>query len=256
MIPIKVRLDKSIYRGTIMDGVLLNKESNKNVYIINDTYYLCGNNLISNKMQYKNINIKTFIDSKMVNDHIMNDTIIMVNTFYKLSEIKELVDSKFENLSFNVHIKGLVFNPPISGLRLIYLYSNSAMQGTKFTEDVENIPNIEITTNDTINTDIEIENNKIAIFEMRATEIMDVYKLYLLNKIKKNNRKIVKSKKIDIAYIPTSECSKLCKDLIEDKKKVLVECKYNNRMKKWTPINHSDAKRPNFINEIFGNSHK
>jgi len=247
MIPIKIRFDKNIYKGTIMDGVLLNKENNKNVFIINDTYHLCGNSLITSNMKYKNINIKTFIEEKMVTDHIMNDTTVVVNEYYNLNSIKKLVNGEFKDLVYNTHIKGISFYPPSSGLRLIYLYSNSAIKSNNFIETVEkeekNISEIEV----------EIEDNKTAIFEMRPTDIVDVYKLFLLIKIKTKHKKIVKSKKIDIAYIPTSECSQLCKNIIQDKKKVLVECSYNNRMKKWIPIKKSDAKRPNFIEEVYTN---
>ena len=82
---------------------------------------------------------------------------------------------------------------------------------------------------------------------MRKTDMEDVYKLYLLKRI---SEKTVKSKKIDIAYIPSMECTQLCKELTKDNKKVLVICQYNKDKNKWVPIKNSTLKRPNFVDEL------
>jgi len=250
-IPINIRFDKNIYNGTIIDGILLNKDkkTNKNTFIINDVYYLCGNNLLDSKTIYKNINISTFVKEKLTGDHIMNDTIIKVNKFYKLNEIKQLVDNKFNELEYSNHIKGLAFYPEISGTRLLYLYSNTAMKGYSFVETVKT-EHPEISGNDDIS-DKDTPKKNEAVFEMRPTETMDVYKLYLLTKIKLSGKKTVKSKKMGIAYIPTKDCSVLCQSITVNKKKVLVICHYNTEKRKWVPIEESNAKRPNFIKEIY-----
>ena len=90
---------------------------------------------------------------------------------------------------------------------------------------------------------------------MKKTEIIDVYHLYLGQKVIEGEKKLFKYKKIGIAYIPTRECSFFCKDLFckttEDY--VLVECKYDSNKDRWIPFKQSiDKKRPDLIDKIEG----
>ena len=187
----------------------------------------------------------------MIVDNCMNDTIIKINNLYKLNNIKDLIDNKLEEIDHKSHIKGIAFYPETSGTRLIYLYSNTAMKGYNFEDSVKKSTNNENEEENVSEKDIDIPSETSAVFEMRPTEMMDVYKLYLLIKIKINNKKTVKSKKIDIAYIPTTECSKLCQNITHNKKKVLVTCVYNIEKRKWSPVDISTGKRPNFVKEIY-----
>ena len=70
------------------------------------------------------------------------------------------------------------------------------------------------------------------IFQIQKTLKRDVYELYLQGP---NN--IVKQ---GIACIPNLKCSQMVRNLFSEPcDQLKVECKYNDKFKKWEPINQS-----------------
>ena len=82
------------------------------------------------------------------------------------------------------------------------------------------------------------EGSVTAVFRMKKTDIIDVYNLYLGTTIKKGDKKLFKYQKIDIAYIPTKECSYFCKDAFSKiyTDSLLVRCKYEKEKSRWIPV--------------------
>ena len=69
------------------------------------------------------------------------------------------------------------------------------------------------------------------IFEMKRTKQPDVYELYL------------EDKKINIAYVPSQQCSTMCKSFFENGcKAVNVICEYDVSKNKWKPKRLSSHK--------------
>ena len=237
IIPINVRLNIDIYKGTIIDGILLNEIKNrKQIFIINDMYYFRGINVTKNNILHKNMNINAYLKSYLVTDNLLNTIYLEVNKFYRLEKIKELMDTKLE---YSTHIKGIDFFGPVSGTKYIFLYSN----GTERTVSVLKKP---LSNKKNTNIFANILNNSTATFEIKKTDHIDVYKLYL---IEKQGNKYV-TKKIGIAYVPNKKCTDLCKTILSNKTKALVECNYNKNKQKWCPIKLSNKKRPNKIAEV------
>lgn len=240
--PVKIRLNFDIYNGTIMDGILLNTNDNTMSFVINDVYYFRGRTMMNTKMLYKQINLETYLSSTTVNDNIMNNIELHANKYYNISETKSLIETVIPGLFKSNEIKGVAFYPETTGLKYIYLFSNVSYSNTDKEEtehsDTNDVP--------------DIDDGTTGVFEIRSTSIVDVYKLFLLVKIKKGGKNVIKTKKIGIASIPTQDCSKMCKKLVGDKKKALVKCKFVKDKNKWIPVEASTAKRPNYYHEIFG----
>jgi hypothetical protein len=258
IIPVYIRLDESVYQGTIIDGVLLYNNINgvKN-FVVNDIYIFRGQDMINEKMNNKMMNITAYLES-MKDDPATNSIYLIVNKLYYLSEIQQLVNLYIPKSKYSNSIKGVAFYPEISGTKLIYLYNNCS-------HDVPNEPeNVYISKNQEAKhvksvksareSNVEVIGDVItAVFRLKRTDVIDVYNLYLGQKSIEGDKKLLKYKKICIAYIPTKECSFFCKDLFNQSKEnaVLVECKYDSEKGKWIPIKQiMDRKRPDLYEKI------
>ena len=214
--PVNIRLDLSIYRGTIMDGVFIcnKRTNNRMIFIVNDLYYFRGDDMLQYRVTHKNINISTYLDANMIDDQIMNTMILQPNKYFDLEEIKRVIDYEIPKMKYSSDIKGLTFYPQMSGMRVIFLYSNAVVKNEV----------VALSRNEKINEEYNnenIQNGSEAVFELRSGKMSDVYKLYLLKKIKKGiaipkgNEKLVKNVKMGLAYIPTKTCADMCRTLIE-----------------------------------------
>lgn len=96
-------------------------------------------------------------------------------------------------------------------------------------------------TNDTV----------VLTFEIRRTEQHDVYKIFLVFPYECDGRKILKTKKIGIACIPTIACSKLCNECTFATGKSLMKCKYDETKEKWIPFERDVVKKcPDYVSTL------
>jgi hypothetical protein len=251
MIPINIRLNKHIYDGTILDGVLLYNQKNTRIktFVINDVYNFCGRNLIGDFMNNKITNISAFMDTCYVDDDKLNSVNFVINKLYNLHEIKELVNSYIPKSKHSNSIKGLTFYPKISGTKLIYLYNNctNSKIGESSPQAVQLMAPIEVRESN-----IDIVGEFTATFRMKKKDTVDVYQLYLHKKVMNNGKKFMKYEKFEIAYVPTKDCSYFCKDLFDKSGSdtVLVECKYLPDRKKWIPFKEAEKKKADEMDKI------
>jgi hypothetical protein len=278
IIPIELKLDESIYNGTIIDGILLPDNSNKS-FVINDVYMFRGKNISNEKINHKIMNTVAYFKSFFKKDSNINQLNITINKLYEYTDIKKLVYNDIPKQK-NFSIKGIAFYPEISNTKLIY-FLNAPQNNNKniiVKQQYQNLSQpilpilpiqpiqpIQLKSSQ-IDTHLITENKKtikyttnnsdvILTFEIKKTDIIDVYKLFLADKIKKDGKTILKSKKIDIAYIPTMDCSNMCKKLFEiNNDRILINCSFIKEKNKWLPINQELIKKyPDIIAEV---SHK
>lgn len=259
-ISINVRLDETIYNGTILDGVLLynsnhhnNNNNNQNkIFVINDAYYFRGTNMIGDKINHKMINLSSYVDSYFKQDTYLNNIVFIVNKVYEMSEIKKVINIYMTESKYKSSIKGISFYPEISGTKLIYLYNNNTVITDEGDAQIQTVSPIvknmrPIALNNTSASTCITNENLVFTFKIKNTEIVDVYNLYLIEGFQQDGKIYAKSKKICIAYIPTNECSEFCKSLFSNNNNnsVFVECKYLSEKDKWLPIKQVfDKTRP------------
>lgn len=266
---VRVALDQSIYDGSIFDGILLQQGSSR-TFVITDCYYFRGKNLSDDQLVYKLINVKSYLEANYKSDNIINTLKLSVNKIYELSDISTLITNDIPKTK-NINIRGITFHPIISGTKLIYLFGNEAkttnntfqlnqkqyhvpinsvgkQSANSGTDQQETHPKHKTTVTYVCKTDQPI----FATLEIRKTETVDVYKLYSVEKCTKNNKTVLKSKKMGIAYIPTEKCSRTCKNLISsDNSRILMKCQFIQDKNKWMPIEQdSISKIPTFITDI------
>lgn len=238
--PINVKLERTIYYGSVFDGILV-QQKNKKLFIITDVYQFRGKNIEDEKINLKLMNIKTYFDS-VYNPSSSNDIEISINKLYPITHIEKMVTVDIPK-NKTIPIRGIVFYPEISDTKLIFLFNNK-IKSDEVKKEVRK-PKIRLIC--------KTDEPVIITFEMRKTNIPDVYKLFLIEEIKREGKKVLMCKKIDIAYIPTKQCSFMCRELIKmsSNEKVLMNCKYDKEKEKWVPIGKETTKKiPSFVSEI------
>jgi hypothetical protein len=90
------------------------------------------------------------------------------------------------------------------------------------------------------------------IFEMKKTDMIDVYNLNIVEPTIKEGKTLLKRVKIGLAYVSGLERSKWCQRVIEENNgSVLVNCKFHDEKQKWEPISVADeAKKPSLSTEF------
>ncbi len=277
-IRVRVALEQKIYDGTIFDGILIQNNGNK-TFIITDCYYLRGKNLCNDQLTYKLINIKSYLDANYDSESKLNTINLNVNKTYDLSNISTLINidiPKTKTTSKNFQIRGITFHPLVSGTKLIYLFGNETKsnnqpinQSNNQSNNQPNNQSINQSNNQSINQSNNQSINQIkkkvnisyicktnepiyAILEIKKTETIDVYKLFAVEKCIRDNKTVLKSKKMGIAYIPTDKCSNMCKILINSNNpRILMKCQFIQSKNKWMPVEQDlEHKIPSYVVDI------
>ena len=289
--PIDIGLDKHIYDGTIIDGILLSKTQSeaKRTFIITDMYYFRGENVTGDKLRNKLTQIKIYLEECLNDDENLNNLVLTVINLYEPNEIEKL---SYDIIPLSkIPIKGITFYPDVSGTKIMYMFdakdshlgessrikrSQDIVPATFDVKDshlgesrhvehrqmyveqykeketyhhVDDEKYTKISEHPINKTSYryvrkqDVENDIVLTFELRKTEQSDVYKLILVTKQMDGGRSVLKTKHMGIAYIPTIDCSKMCKELTSTNGRALVKCKYDDAKEKWIPIEENNVKK-------------
>ena len=278
IMPVNIKLENSIYDGTIIDGIYIKHDKKKEkFFVITDLYMFRGITTEKDKINMKLLNIETYLDYNMKS---CQNFILTINKLYELENIDKLVNNDIKK-THDFHVRGLSFYPEISATKLIYVFNDDKdkkilnknndleiiIKENKIKNDSINLIN-SINPINPINTNIreskktkikysvksEFKNQEIIfVLELKKTEISDVYKLFAVEEVNKDDKKILRTKKMGIAYIPTKDISLKCKEIFNKNVngRALFRCKFDDNKNKWLPIDEiKNVKIPNKINEI------
>lgn len=225
---IKINTFKNIYRGSIFDAKLVKHENNYYM-LINDCFVLMGNNLLKMNLNEKMKYINGIISNK-INNSSCNNFTFKVNKLYEYSELENLINNIIP--ACKLDINGIVFYPEYSGISKIFINKPK-----KVKEKIEYISN-ENVSNETYKLISDFkdflkarkysyENGKTKKLILEKTDITDVYNVYTING----------SEKLGIAHIPNLRISSMCNEIFENNTKSKFNCVFNDRFKKWIPLN-------------------
>lgn len=245
---VNIKLDNSIYNGTIFDGIYINNKRNRTrTFVITDVYYFLGKNITDDDIKHKFMNVTEYLKSNMKTDNRINNLKLSINKLYEPSDIRELL--KDMEKSKSIDLKGIVFYPNKSGTKLIFLntdrkhdvVTNSQSYSQLQSHSPKSVPSPKSKKVKYI-----AKNDKpiYAVLEIRKTKDPDVYKVFALNTQDEDG---IKFKKLGIASIPNTNCSVLCRNIFENKKndRALMKCLFNNSKNKWIPLEEEKVeKRP------------
>lgn len=254
IIPVNIRLDNSIYNGSIFDGIYVrNKTSRTNIFIITDVYYFLGKDMSNDNIKHKFKNITVYLENNYKIDPSLNSLKLSINNLYEPTDLRKLNSDIEKTKGFD--FKGFVFFPEISGTKLIFLNNNS---NNKMNKTVNKIPNTN-TCNKNSTKSCEYKyisktnNDIIETLEIRKTDSPDVYIVLCAENKLINNRKRLGLKKLGIALIPDIPCSTMCREVFEKKvnNRALMKCKFDNSKNKWIPLEEDKkSKLPALITKL------
>jgi len=213
MLITKIRFDKNLYQDTIFEAeIVLNKNNNWDILIYDLKVYK-GETITSN-IDEKISKIEDIIKNEYIDDKYMNLGNLKVKKKYYFKDLEDIILNKIDQSNYLV--TGLSFIDQEN-----YYIIN--FQNKIFTEkDDENIKSKEL---------------KNKIFEIKDSIMPDIYDLFDINKTK-----------VGIACISNLETSELCTKILDNKDSCFVECKYNNKFKKWEPI--KEISKNNTLSEL------
>lgn len=234
---VNIRLDESLYKGSIMECVVLYGNDKVKTCIVTDMYMFRGEKMFRTRMDNKMLSLSTYLETFYKEDSI-NNVHLIPNKLYDLCCIKDLVNTYIPKSKYKSCIKGLAFYPEYSSTKLLYMYNNC------------NKENQEEYTPVIVEKKINISSDISANFRMKSTDTVDVFNLYLAVNFIKNGKSCVKYKKYGIAYIPTTNCSYFCRDLFTNTDTELVKCAYSSEKDKWIPYEKANVKIPNTFEDV------
>ena len=165
------------------------------VFIINDAYILYGKDLIDKDISSRHQEVNSFLDESYIIDNNMNVLDFRLNKLNEINDIKDLVYNRMDKSVYN--FDSIAFLPKTKNQKFIFYLNN--------------------------------KHNFILEKNMLAKKIdVDVIELFTKDSEDEMRR-------IGIAHIPTTKCSKICSQHITDKL-IPIRCRLNPIFKKWEPI--------------------
>ena len=202
MLITKIRFSSELYESdTIFEAeIVLNKNKNWDILIYDLKLY--KGEIVELELQDKLSKIETIINNEYHEDKFMNIGNLKVKKMYFYKDLGDIILKKIDQSNYLV--TGLSFIAKEN----YYLIN---FQNKIFTENE--------------NQNIKLKELKNKFLEIKNTSMPDIYELYDKNKIK-----------VGIACVSTLDISELCSHVLNNKETGYVECKYNNKFKKWEPI--------------------
>jgi hypothetical protein len=274
--PLRLRLDNSIYDGTIFEGTRVqNKRSRQNAFIITDAYSFRGVKLENENIDHKLMNISAYLAANL---HPDNHTQLMTTKLYNLFDLQSLVSDMEKYKEYDT--KGIAFISKLPATKYIFLNQTNTPSAKNMAQHAATVGktqqsygekdkdtdkdiekeytfgngNINATVTATANIPVITRNTQYSIipnsdavfplqaaFEMRKTDQPDVYELFVVSGPNK-------LKKIDYAHIPDMASSIMCKSFFVNKNIALVSCTFSQEKLKWIPTKLASATMPTALN--------
>ena len=275
----KFKFNEELFSGTLFDGELVKNSSGEWIFFIDDIPYYKGENIITENFSERYNLLQSVLKEEYIEDSSLSICKLEYKKYYELNNIQYLYDLQKNELNYKC--SGLYFKNnynfsdnylyPFPECRSDYKVNQMKNNGLLNVEHKDlsqlniNTGNIGI-SNDNIspvsdgspkipkssntfennNEEKPIQISNKCSFEIRITNLPDIYELYAYN-----NSNVLE--KISYASIQDLNTSNFCKKLLKGKDKTNVLCLYNKNFKKWKPIEPSDTIDNSQTNNIVQN---
>jgi len=206
------------YDSTIIDGKVVT-DVTKEIFIINDIYYLKGSKLLINKIEEKFRRIE--LDLINLNNLLNLNFEIKIIELYNYNDMNNLVYDYIHKTKFAMN--GLIFIPNRTGKILLYVNEpefNDIKKNYYTYEKKNNIKQINI-----VDVDVDVDQHQQNLLLLK-TKIIDVYEVYTIDK----------SNRYGIASVPSMEMSHKLRKHFNNNDKLIIKCIYDTHFLKWKPL--------------------
>jgi hypothetical protein len=199
MYQINVKCSPNIFKNTFFDGRIIRKNE-ENIFLIQDCYLLENEKLFTERMSSKLENIDKYLNEKFYDNNMKLNVI-------KLYSIDEIINVAEKIKTTDYTINGFIFLPSRSGMNYLYVNNHE----------------IEILKNELPKSNIKYDKDIFIIKKTLMREVFDVID-------------IETEKRLGICYIKDIKKSHEMKNLFKDKIYHRMKCNYNNKFKKYEPL--------------------
>lgn len=165
------------------------------VFIINDAYMLYGQDLLEDNLDKRHEKVNKFLDESYIIDNNMNVVDFRLNKLNDISDIKDLVYNRMDKSVYN--FDSIAFLPKVKDQKYIFYFNNKHSY---------------IMEKNMLGKKIDVD-----VIELFTKDVED------------------DTRRVGIAHIPTTKCSKICAQHITDRL-TPIKCRLNPSFKKWEPI--------------------
>lgn len=244
------KMDNDIFDGTLIHGELVKVNENDWFFILNDIVSYCGKSLKHTKKLERIHYMYRFLQKQYSSDDILDVCKFQVKKFFTYRQLNELMNY-IKTLPYQVN--GILFNS-LNPSKMDILLLHNMETAFKFKKKNKNINTNKIqaqkqTQTNKINTArtktqnketkttpvIKISSNNV----QSPTQLTDTFTFYI-TKIEGGIFQLIsyvnKNEKVfGNARIDKMKTQRMVERLLGDEEKVLIDCKYNNKFKKFVP---------------------
>lgn len=219
------------YKGSLYECELLRDKNQKWSLLIGDVYYHQGKSQ-KNRIVMERINL---LHDMMTNDlsetYFLETCPIFIKKYFDYHQTSDILENYIPNLPYD--IRGFYFVPlRCSYSKILYLFSRDSIHKVPLTKDNANKVR---SSHQSIAKEMPLNQKKCEsnpTFRILRTLKPDVYELY------GNDGDDLQ--KVGVALIQSILHSHRMLQWIRETQNLKVECRYNERFKKWEPISPSD----------------
>ena len=199
------RFDPELFQGTLFEVELTRDKHNSWSILIGDIYYMSGKSLKNKQIHDRMNDCNDILENKYIDDSFCNICPLSIKRYFDIQQVEEVINDFIPKLTYRV--KGFYFVPlKTSYSKILYLLRENDYKK------------------------VNAVNKSLISFRIIKTVKPDIYELYLYNEQRSS---IIKH---SYASVKNIEKSQWLKELTEKNDECIVECKFNQRFKKWEPV--------------------
>jgi len=199
------RFDPELFQGTLFEVELTRDKHNSWSILIGDIYYNSGKSLKNKQIHDRMNDCNDILENKYIDDSFCNICPLSIKRYFDIQQVEEVINDFIPKLTYRV--KGFYFVPlKTSYSKILYILREN---------DYKKVNSV---------------NKSLISFRIIKTVKPDIYELYLYNEQRSS---IIKH---SYATVKNIEKSQWLKELTEKNDECIVECKLNQRFKKWEPV--------------------